>query len=81
MKTLSDNPHLDHLRQQAKDLLAGLREADPSVTLADAYDAGEAAGRGGLHPGQVAGNPGDRQRDGGYRGQRHEPALPCANPR
>ncbi|WP_326554233.1 phosphotransferase [Micromonospora sp. NBC_01813] len=36
MKTLPDNPHLDHLRQQAKDLLAGLRESDPSVTLADA---------------------------------------------
>lgn len=36
MKTLPDNPHLDHLRHQAKDLLAGLREADPSVTLADA---------------------------------------------
>lgn len=36
MKTLPDNPHLDHLRQQAKDLLAGLRGADPTATLAEA---------------------------------------------
>ncbi|MFY1694567.1 hypothetical protein [Solwaraspora sp. WMMA2101] len=36
MKTLPDNPHLHHLRQQAKELLAGLREVDPTVTLADA---------------------------------------------
>ncbi|MFC0527417.1 phosphotransferase [Phytohabitans kaempferiae] len=36
MKTLPDNPHLDHLRQQAKDLLAGLRDTDPAATLADA---------------------------------------------
>lgn len=33
---LPDNPSLDHLRQQAKDLLAGLRDSDPSVALADA---------------------------------------------
>jgi hypothetical protein len=36
MKTLPDNPHLDHLRKQAKDLLAGLRDSDPRATLADA---------------------------------------------
>ncbi len=36
MKTLPDNPHLDHLRRQAKDLLAGLRDARPAATLADA---------------------------------------------
>lgn len=36
MKTLPDNPNLDHLRRQAKDLLAGLRNSDPSVSLADA---------------------------------------------
>jgi Ser/Thr protein kinase RdoA (MazF antagonist) len=36
VKTLPDNPNLDHLRQQAKDLLAGLRDANPTATLADA---------------------------------------------
>ncbi len=36
MKTLPDNSHLDHLRRQAKDLLAGLRDTDPDATLADA---------------------------------------------
>lgn len=36
MKTLPDNPNLDHLRRQAKDLLAGLRDSDPDVSLADA---------------------------------------------
>jgi Ser/Thr protein kinase RdoA (MazF antagonist) len=36
VKTLPDNPNLDHLRQQAKDLLAGLRDTDPTVSLADA---------------------------------------------
>ena len=36
MKTLPDNAHLDHLRRQAKDLLAGLRDTDPAATLADA---------------------------------------------
>ncbi|MGN9906983.1 phosphotransferase [Phytohabitans sp. LJ34] len=36
MKTLPDNPNLDHLRQQAKDLLAGLRDSDPAATLAAA---------------------------------------------
>ncbi len=34
MKILPDNPNLDHLRRQAKELLAGLRESDSSVTLA-----------------------------------------------
>lgn len=34
MKALPDNPNLDHLRQQAKNLLTGLREADPAATLA-----------------------------------------------
>jgi len=36
VKTLPDNPNIDHLRQQAKELLAGLRDGDPTVTLADA---------------------------------------------
>lgn len=36
MKTLPDNPDLDHLRQQAKDLLAGLRDSDPGTSLAAA---------------------------------------------
>jgi Ser/Thr protein kinase RdoA (MazF antagonist) len=36
MKTLPDNPSLDHLRRQAKDLLAGLRDSRPDATLADA---------------------------------------------
>lgn len=36
MKTLPDNPDLDHLRRQAKDLLAGLRDSCPAATLADA---------------------------------------------
>lgn len=36
MKTLPDNPHLDHLRQQAKDLLAGLRDSEPGASLAQA---------------------------------------------
>ncbi len=36
MKTLPDDPDLDHLRRQAKDLLAGLRAADPAAGLADA---------------------------------------------
>ena len=39
MKTLPDNPHIDHLRRQAKDLLAGLQDADPSATLAQAQAA------------------------------------------
>jgi len=39
MRTLPDNPHLDHLRQQAKDLLAGLREAEPSTSLSEAQAA------------------------------------------
>lgn len=36
MKILPDNPNLDHLRRQAKDLLAGLRDIDPATSLADA---------------------------------------------
>ncbi|MBQ1026411.1 aminoglycoside phosphotransferase family protein [Micromonospora sp. C95] len=36
MKTLPDNPSLDHLRQQAKNLLAGLRDIDPAATLTTA---------------------------------------------
>jgi Ser/Thr protein kinase RdoA (MazF antagonist) len=36
MKLLPDNPSLDHLRQQAKDLRAGLRDENPEVTLASA---------------------------------------------
>ena len=36
MKVLPDNPNLDHLRKQAKDLLAGLRDCDPGASLADA---------------------------------------------
>jgi Ser/Thr protein kinase RdoA (MazF antagonist) len=36
VKILPDNPNLDHLRRQAKDLLAGLRDIDPATTLADA---------------------------------------------
>jgi hypothetical protein len=36
MKTLPNNPNLDHLRRQAKDLLAGLRDSDPDASLADA---------------------------------------------
>ncbi|WP_020576374.1 phosphotransferase [Actinopolymorpha alba] len=39
MKTLPDNPNLDHLRQQAKDLLAGLRDSKPEVTLSEAQAA------------------------------------------
>ncbi|MFF5216106.1 phosphotransferase [Micromonospora sp. NPDC000442] len=36
MKNLPDNPSLDHLRQQAKNLLAGLRDIDPAATLTTA---------------------------------------------
>jgi Ser/Thr protein kinase RdoA (MazF antagonist) len=36
VKTLPDNPNLDHLRRQAKDLLAGLRDFRPEASLADA---------------------------------------------
>jgi Ser/Thr protein kinase RdoA (MazF antagonist) len=39
MKTLPDNPNLDHLRQQAKDLLAGLRDSEPTAKLSDAQAA------------------------------------------
>jgi len=36
VKTLPDNPSIDHLRAQAKDLLAGLRDSAPETTLAQA---------------------------------------------
>ncbi len=36
LKTLPDSPSVDHLRQQAKDLLAQLRELRPGATLGDA---------------------------------------------
>ena len=39
MKTLPDNPDLGHLKQQAKDLLAGLRDIDPGTSLATAQRA------------------------------------------
>lgn len=39
MRILPDNPSLDHLRRQAKDLLAGLRESAPTTTLARAQAA------------------------------------------
>src|SRR5690606_24271915 len=34
VRTLPDSPNLEHLRHQAKDLLAGLRGSDPTATLA-----------------------------------------------
>lgn len=39
MSILPDNPNLDFLRQQAKDLLVALRENDPSLALSDAQRA------------------------------------------
>ncbi|GAB3744244.1 phosphotransferase [Microlunatus parietis] len=36
MKTLPDRPSMDHLRQQAKELFAGLRENQPNLTLSGA---------------------------------------------
>nr|WP_221378727.1 phosphotransferase [Actinoplanes polyasparticus] len=39
MKTLPDHANLDHLRRQAKDLLAGLRDSEPGTSLADAQAA------------------------------------------
>jgi hypothetical protein len=36
MRILPDNPSLDFLRQEAKDVLAALRESTPDATLADA---------------------------------------------
>lgn len=36
MKTLPDSPSLDHLRQQAKDVLTNLRMVRPEATLSDA---------------------------------------------
>ncbi|WP_152363322.1 hypothetical protein [Microlunatus speluncae] len=39
MRVLPDNPHLDFLRQEAKDLLVALRESEPSASLGDAQRA------------------------------------------
>lgn len=39
MRYLPDNPNLDFLRQEAKDLLAALRESDPKAVLAEAQRA------------------------------------------
>ncbi|MEU2199580.1 phosphotransferase [Isoptericola sp. NPDC019482] len=39
MKTLPDRPDMGQLRRQAKELLAGLRSADPTTTLARAQTA------------------------------------------
>ncbi len=39
MRTLPQAPNLDYLKQQAKDLLAALREEDPSATLSKAQRA------------------------------------------
>ena len=39
MRLLADNPSMEYLRQEAKDLLSSLRESDESVTLADAQRA------------------------------------------
>jgi len=36
---LPDSPSLDYLRRQAKDLLIGLRETQPSASLSDAQAA------------------------------------------
>jgi Phosphotransferase enzyme family len=36
VRTLPDSPSQDHLRQQAKDLLVGLRESQPTASLSDA---------------------------------------------
>src|SRR5690242_14314685 len=36
VKTLPDNPDLRHLRQQARELLAGLRDGDPTTSLSTA---------------------------------------------
>lgn len=36
MRRLPDNPDMSHLRRQAKDLLAGLKDSDPDLTLATA---------------------------------------------
>jgi len=36
MRTLPENPNLEHLKQQAKDVLAALRESQPEATLAQA---------------------------------------------
>jgi Ser/Thr protein kinase RdoA (MazF antagonist) len=39
VRILPDNPNIDHLRRQAKDLLAGLRESAPATPLSDAQSA------------------------------------------
>lgn len=36
MKALPDNPNIDHLRRQAKDLLVKMREDDTDAKLSDA---------------------------------------------
>src|SRR6478672_5388339 len=36
MKTLPDSANLDHLRRQAKDLLAVMRQSEPATALAEA---------------------------------------------
>lgn len=38
IKQLPPNPNLDHLKRQAKDLLAALRETEPAATLASAQN-------------------------------------------
>src|SRR5688500_9140586 len=39
MRMLADNPSIEFLRREAKDLLGALRESDASATLADAQRA------------------------------------------
>ena len=39
MRMLADNPSIDFLRREAKDLLGAMRESDENVTLADAQRA------------------------------------------
>ncbi len=39
MKTLPDAPNMDHLRQQAKDMLLRLRSTRPGATLSEAQAA------------------------------------------
>ena len=40
MKTLPDSPSLDHLRQQAKDLVTQMRVLRPDATLSEARTGG-----------------------------------------
>jgi hypothetical protein len=39
MKTLPDSPNMDHLRQQAKDMLGQLRSSHPNAALSEAQAA------------------------------------------